>query len=91
MAKFWLEDGSIKSGDRIMYELQQQKHEEELHDMNRNRDQLNQINLYDLLLKIQNGIIQDKCVVESLKGEKPKDCKNDCKSCIMKYLNQKQL
>lgn len=89
MAKFWLEDGSVKSGDRIMYEINQQ-HKEDLYEMDRMRDKLNQICMYDLLVKIQDGINQDKCIVETLKNEQIKHCDHNCKICIMRYLNEKR-
>lgn len=73
-----------------MNEIRQQQRQEELADMNRIRDAINQINLADLLIKIQKGMTDGKCVVESLGKEIKKPCDGNCEMCIMKYLNEKK-
>jgi len=83
MAKFILEDGTIKSGDRILDEMR-------IEEM-KIRQKLIDTNMYDLLLKINNKI-QTKdgmCILDMLE-DKPISCKKnmDCKTCIQDYLNQ---
>lgn len=84
MAKFLLEDGSIKSGDRIYDEM---RIEEEMN----NRQKLINTNMYDLLLKINNKI-QTKngmCILDMIE-DKAVSCKKnmDCVNCIQEYLNR---
>ena len=59
--------------------------------MDRNRDKWNQICMYDLLLKLQKGFDNNKCVMESLLQQPPqKPCNHHCEECIMHYMNERK-
>ena len=86
MAKFWMEDGSIKSYDQLVNEYNVRRND----DMT-NRLKLINTNMYDLLLKI-NDKIKDKdgkCILDMIE-EKTIPCEfgKSCKDCIQDYLNQ---
>jgi len=86
MAKFWMEDGSIKSYDQLVDEYNVRRND----DMT-NRLKLINTNMYDLLLKI-NDKIKDKdgkCILDMIE-EKTIPCESgkSCKDCIQDYLNQ---
>jgi len=86
MAKFWMEDGSIKSYDQLVDEYNVRRND----DMT-NRLKLINTNMYDLLLKI-NDKIKDKdgkCILDMIE-EKTIPCEpgKSCKDCIQDYLNQ---
>lgn len=95
MAKFYMEDGSVKSGDRIMDELREKVIRSSLRDrtiMNTpvgctNRDRLLNTNIYDLLCNISDNV--DGCIIESITGKHHDLCCNtsDCHECIRKWLN----
>ena len=88
MAKFLMEDGSIKSYDQLVDEYHCGRND----DMT-NRLKLINTNMYDLLLKINTKVRdqQGKCVLD-LVDEKHEthQCPSgmSCEECIQCYLNQ---
>lgn len=87
MAKFLMEDGSIKSYDRLVQEYQCGRNDEVT-----NRLKLMNMNMYDLLIKL-NDKIKDKdgkCILDLIEDKSiPCHCEKSCKECIQDYLNQK--
>jgi hypothetical protein len=86
MAKFLMEDGSIKSYDQLVDEYHCGRNE----DMT-NRLKLINTNMYDLLLKINDKIKNKdgKCILDLIEDKSmPCHCGKSCKECIQDYLNQ---
>ena len=92
MAKFWMEDDEIISGDRL-YDCLKDKEGDDM--VNTNTDYITKGNFYDNLVKIQDAINNGElCVLRGLSG-KPVDCmilngERDCSTCISHWLNQKK-
>lgn len=90
-----MEDGSIKSGDRIMDELKEKVIRSSLRErsiMNvptgdDNRSRLLNTNIYDLLCQISDNT--DQCILDSITGKNHLLCSNkdNCHECIQKWLN----
>lgn len=87
MAKFLMEDGSIKSYDQLVDKYHCRRNDDVT-----NRLKLINTNMYDLLLKINDKIKKKDgmCVLDIIE-EKPVKCPSGktCKECIQDYLNQK--
>ena len=92
-----MEDGSIKSGDRVIQELQQHQDtfKRPIHPPIRpllpvgetNRLRLGNMNMYDMLCQISDSI--DECIIDAVTGKKhgcvcPRDI--DCHLCLQTWL-----
>lgn len=87
MAKFLMEDGSIKSYDQLVQEYQCGRNDEVT-----NRLKLMNMNMYDLLIKLNDKIKNKdgKCILDLIEDKSiPCYCGKSCKECIQDYLNQK--
>lgn len=90
-----MEDGSIKSGDRIMDELKEKVIRSSLRERSimkvptgdDNRSRLLNTNIYDLLCQISDNT--DQCILDSITGKNHLLCSNkdNCHECIQKWLN----
>ena len=87
MAKFLMEDGSIKNYDQLVEEYHCGRNEDVT-----NRLKLINMNMYDLLIKL-NDKIKDKngkCILDMVEDKQiPCQYGKSCKECIQDYLNQR--
>ena len=94
MAKFYMEDGSIKSGDRIMDELIKKTIRSSIKDRkymdeprgDNNTERLSNISIYDLICQISDNT--DQCIIDSITGGHHELCSiaKDCHHCILCWL-----
>ena len=96
MAKFYMEDGSIKSGDQIMHEMRMLKTELNKHDIpilkkpcgDKNYRRIGNICIYDFLVHLSDYLkIYNECIINIITGESHECHNNGCHECIQKWLN----